>query len=404
MRHMQSVLLPFALSSCLVIFGAALSLGQAPSSEPSPNKTIADRTAPSSASPLTQKTKMNIEKELFGKLANGDQVDLYTLTNVNGIKVKIMTYGATIIGVETPDRLGKTANITLHLDTFDDYAKGHPCFGSTIGRYGNRIAKGKFTLDGKQYTLATNDKENHLHGGRQGFDKKNWKAQPNQTADEVGITFSYTSPDGEEGYPGELSANVTYSLTNQNELKMEYSATTDKPTIINLTNHTYWTLAGVRSGDALDQVVMINADGYIPVDGTLIPLGEIATVKGTPMDFVSKPMTIGSRIAEVKGGYDHCYVLNKKPGEKLSLAAKVVDPKSGRVMEIYTDQPGFQFYSGNFLDGTISVSGVTYVKNAAFCLETQHYPDSPNQPKFPSTVLRPGQTYTHRTMHKFSVN
>jgi aldose 1-epimerase len=346
---------------------------------------------------------MNVQKTLFGKMPSGEEVDLYTLTNDQGLKVKIMTYGATIIGVETPDRNGKLANLTLYLDTFDEYAKGHPCFGSTIGRFGNRIAKGKFTLDGKQYTLATNDRGNHLHGGEERFDKKIWKAEPVQTADAVGVTFSYTSPDGEEGYPGTLLAKVTYSLTNQNELKMEYSATTDKPTIVNLTNHAYWNLAGAGAGDTLDHEMMINADGYLPVDDTLIPLGKIAPVKGTPMDFVTKPMTIGSRIDEVQGGYDHCYAINKKNGEKMSIAAKIVEPKSGRVMEISTDQPGIQLYTGNFLDGTISAGGKKYVKHAAFCLETQHYPDSPNQPQFPSTVLRPGQTYTHRTIHKFSV-
>jgi aldose 1-epimerase len=356
-----------------------------------------------SASTTKSEIKMNIEKTTFGKLPSGEAVDLYSLTNGKGLKVKIMTYGATIIGVETPDRNGKAENITLHLDTFADYAKGHPFFGPTVGRYANRIAKAKFTLEGKEYTLAANNNGNTLHGGEQGFDKKIWKAEPVKTADSASVTFTYVSKDGEEGYPGTLTAKVTYSVTDRNELKMEYSATTDKATVVNLTNHAYWNLAGAGSGTILDQEMMINADGYLPVDDTLIPVGKIDPVKGTPMDFVTKPMTIGSRIAEVKGGYDHCYVLNKKPGEKMSLAAKITEPKSGRVMEIYTDQPGIQFYTGNFLDGTIKAGGKTYAKNAAFCLETQVFPDSPNQPQFPSAVLRPGQTYTHSTVHKFSV-
>jgi len=346
---------------------------------------------------------MSIDKKQYGKMPDGAEVDLYTLTNAHGLKVKIMTYGATITSVEVPDRDGKTANVVLHLGTLADYLKGHPFFGSTVGRYANRIAKGKFTLDGKQYTLATNNNENHLHGGLKGFDKKVWKAKPVQTADAVGVTCTYASPDGEEGYPGALTAKVTYSLTDRNELKMEYSATADKPTIVNLTNHSYWNLAGAGSGTVLDQEVMLNADGYLPVDNGLIPLGKIAPVKGTPMDFVARPMTIGSRIAEVKGGYDHCYVLNKKEAGKLSLAAKITDPKSGRVMEILTDQPGVQFYTGNFLDGTMKAGGKSYVKNGGFCLETQHFPDSPNRPQFPSVVLRPVEPYTHLTIHKFSV-
>jgi aldose 1-epimerase len=314
-----------------------------------------------------------------------------------------MTYGATVIGVESPDRDGKSANLTLFLDTFDAYAKGHPFFGSTVGRYGNRIAKAKFALDGKQYTLAANDHGNTLHGGEKCFSKVVWKAEEVKTPDAVGVTFTYVSPDGDEGYPGKLTAKVTYSVTAENELKMEYEATTDKPTVVNLTNHAYWNLVGAGAGDVLGHEMMLNADGYLPVDDTLIPLGKVAPVRGTPMDFVSKPMSIGSRIADVPGGYDHCYVLNKKSGEKMSLAAKIVEPKSGRVMEIYTDQPGIQLYTGNFLDGTISGGGKMFPQHGAFCLETQHYPDAPNQPQFPTTVLRPGETYVHRTVHKFRV-
>ncbi len=345
---------------------------------------------------------MSVKKEPYGKMPDGTAVDLYTLTNANGLKVKIITYGATITDVEVPDRNGKLENVALFRDSLADFMdKSTPYFGSTIGRYGNRIAKGKFKLDGKEYTLATNNGPNTLHGGNKGFDKVVWKAEPVKTADTVGVKFTYVSPDGEEGYPGTLTAQVIYSLTDKNKLKMDYTATTDKPTVVNLTNHTYWNLSGAGSGDILGEELMLNADRYLPVDDGLIPTGEIKSVKGTPMDF-TKPMTIGSRIDQVPGGYDHCYVLNKKPGEGLTLVAKINDPKSGRVMEIYSTEPAVQFYTGNFLDGTITAGGKTYEKHAAFCLETQHYPDSPNEPSFPSSVLRPGETYKHSTVHKFS--
>jgi aldose 1-epimerase len=394
-----------------------------PAAETPPTQTeTAAETPPTqteTASPTTPNTtesekNMSIQKEPYGKMPDGTQVDLYTLTNAHGLKVKLITYGATIVEVDTPDRDGKMDNINLFRDSLEDYMKADtPYFGCTVGRYGNRIAKGKFTLDGKEYTLAKNNGENALHGGLKGFDKVVWKAEPVESKDSVGVKFTYVSPDGEEGYPGTLTAQVTYSLNNQNELKMEYTATTDKPTVVNLTNHCYWNLSGAGSGDVLGEEMMINADGYLPVDEGLIPLGKIEPVKGTPMDFTS-PMTIGSRIDQVKTGdvigYDHCYVLNKSDGSKLpgyseplTLAAKVVDPKSGRVMEVYTTEPAVQFYTGNFLDGTISGGGKKYEKHAAFCLETQHYPDSPNQPNFPSTVLRPGETYKHFTMHKFNV-
>ncbi len=276
---------------------------------------------------LSQKTseaKMSISKQSWGKTPEGAEVDLYTLGNANGLRVKIMTYGATITSVEVPDRNGKSENITLHLDSLADYLKGHPFFGSTVGRYGNRIAKGKFSLDGKQYTLATNNGPNHLHGGLKGFDKAVWKAEPVETDDSVGVVFSYESADGEEGYPGALSVRVTYSLTNDNELKMAYWAKTDKPTVLNLTNHTYWNLDDGGASDVLGHELTLNADRYLPVDAGLIPLGELKSVKGTPMDFL-QPKTIGARIDQVEGGYDHCYVLNKEQGEKgLSLAARVV--------------------------------------------------------------------------------
>ena len=363
-----------------------------------------ETTTPSTPSTNESESKMSVKKEPYGKMPDGAAVDLYTLTNANGLKVKIITYGATITDVEIPDRNGKLENVALFRDSLQDFMdKSTPYFGSTIGRYGNRIAKGKFTLDGKEYTLATNNGENSLHGGIKGFDKVVWKAEPVKSKDSVGVKFTYVSPDGEEGYPGTFTAQVTYSLTDKNELKMDYIATTDKPTVVNLTNHTYWNLSGAGSGDILGEKLMLNADSYLPVDAGLIPTGEIKPVKGTPMGFTT-PMAIGSRIDQVPGGYDHCYVLNKKEGkDALTLVAKVDDPKSGRVMEIYTTEPAVQFYTGNFLDGTITAGGKTYQKHAAFCLETQHYPDSPNQQAFPSTVLRPGETYKHSTVHKFGV-
>ena len=346
---------------------------------------------------------MSISKEAYGKMPDGTAVDQYTLSNGSGMKVKIITYGATITSVETPDKNGKYENITLALDSLDDYVKKvPPYFGATIGRYGNRIAKGKFKLDGKEYTLATNNNENHLHGGKVGFDKVVWKAEEVKSPGAVGVKFTYVSKDGDEGYPGTLTTHVTYTLTDKNELKMDYAATTDKATVVNLTNHNYWNLSGCNH-DILDEELYLNADGYLPVDAGLIPTGDITPVKETPMDFASKPETIGARIAKVEGGYDHCYVLNKKAGEKMTLAAKVVDPDTGRTMEVYTDQPGIQLYSGNFLDGTLVGGGKKFVKHYAFCLETQKYPDSPNQPKFPSTVLKPGETYEHHTMHTFGV-
>ena len=349
-----------------------------------------------------EEPKMSVVKESFGKTPDGVEVDRYTLANAKGLKVKVITYGAIITSAEVPDRDGKLANVTLFRDSLDDYLADNPYFGCVAGRYANRIAKGKFTLDGAEYTLATNNDVNHLHGGVKGFDKHVWKGEPVEGKGFVGVKLSLVSPDDDEGYPGQLTATVTYTLSDDNELKMDYSATTDKPTVLNLTNHAYWNLAGAGSGDVLKHDMMLAADEYLPVDETLIPLGPPAPVKDTPMDF-TEPQPIGSRIADVAGGYDHCYVLNQKKGQDMNLAARVVESGSGRVMEIYTTQPGIQFYTGNFLDGTVDGGGVKYKKHFAFCLETQHFPDSPNQDEYPSTVLRPGETYHEVTVHKFSV-
>jgi aldose 1-epimerase len=342
---------------------------------------------------------MSVKKETFGTTPDGKKVELYTLTNTNDLTAKITNYGGIITSLQTPDRNGKFADIVLGYDTLAEYIKDSPYFGALIGRYGNRIAKGKFTLNGIEYTLATNNGPNHLHGGIKGFDKVVWDAKPMKTKDGVALELTYLSKDGEEGYPGNLDCKVTYTLNNKDELRIYYEATTDKPTIINLTNHSYFNLAGYNSGDILGQVLMLNADSYTPVDDTLIPTSEIALVKDTPMDF-TKPMPIGSRIAQVKGGYDHNYALSSKSSLKV-VSASVYEPKTGRVMEIFTTEPGIQFYTSNFLDGSLKGKGAVYNKHAGFCLETQHFPDSPNKPNFPSVVLEPGKKYTHLTIHKF---
>ena len=353
--------------------------------------------------------KGSVTKKSFGQTKYGDKVDLYTLTNANGMVVKISNYGGTIVELWLPDRNGKMEDCCLGFEDVSDYeADTNPYFGAIIGRYGNRIGKGKFTLDGKVYDkLAINNGENHLHGGIEGFNRKVWTAEPFEKDCCVGLKLHYLSKDMEEGYPGNLDCNVTYFLTNKNELVVEYVATTDKPTVCNLTNHCYFNLAGQGKRDNSTHELMLNADHYTPVDEGLITTGEIVPVAGTPMDF-TKPTKIGARIdadfEQLKFGlgYDHNWVLNKK-GSEMSLAASVYEPASGRYMEILTNEPGIQFYAGNFLDGTITgKEGKVYKHRYAFCLETQHYPDSPNKPEFPSTTLRPGQTYKTTTIHKFS--
>jgi aldose 1-epimerase len=358
------------------------------------------------AAPLAQAEKAaagkpTVQKEIFGKLNNGDPVEIFTITNSQGLRAKVMTWGAVLVAMEVPDRAGELADVTLGFDKLEPYLRRHPYFGTTTGRYANRIAKGEFTLDGKTYKLATNNGPNHLHGGLVGFDMRNWKAEPLAN----GVRFSYTSPDGEEGYPGTLKTAVTYTLTDKDELRIDYEATTDKPTIVNLTNHAYWNLAGESAGDILGHELTLRASKFTPVDETSIPTGKIDPVAGGPMDF-TKPKTIGKDFAQVAagpGGYDHNFVIDQPTPGALALAAEVREPKSGRVMKVSTTEPGVQLYTGNYLDGVVvGKGGKPYKKHAALCLETQHFPDSPNHSNFPSTVLRPGETFRSTTVYAFS--
>jgi len=370
--------------------------------------------APSGAADLSTDTTQRmaseptVQRAPFGSTRAGEAVEVYTLENGRGMRARVMTYGAIICSLEAPDRDGRLANVTLNRETLADYEEKSACFGSLIGRYANRIAKGKFSIDGRAYSLALNGGENHIHGGMKGFDKRVWKAEVVQDADSAGVKLTYTSRDGEEGYPGTLNCTVVYSLNRQNEWKMEYTAATDKATVVNICNHAYWNLAGAQSGTILDQVLTVNADLYLPADATLIPTGEFAPVAGTPLDFRS-PHTIGERIAQFResqfrGGYDHCLVVKRSHPGELVACARLEDPKSGRTMEVLTTAPGVQLYSANFPDGAISgPKGYAYLSHAGFCLETQAFPDSPNKPQFPSSILRPGETYRSTTIHRFGV-
>lgn len=343
-----------------------------------------------------------VTSEPFGKDDKGNEIVLYRLQNGQGLKVSVLNLGAIITSVEVPDRNGKFANVTLSFPDVESYLVNAPYFGGICGRYANRIAKGKFSLDGTDYELEINNSPNHLHGGKTGLIRRIWKSEGFQNDEAVGVNLWYDSPDGEEGYPGKMKFGVAYSLNDKNELRIEYHVTTDKPTVVNVTNHAYWNLAGVPGDSILDHELTLFCSKYLPVDETSIPTGELADVAGTPMDFL-KPEKIGARIDQPVnggGGYDHCYVVDGKVGQ-LRPAAKIVEPKSGRVMEISTTEPGIQFYTGNFLDGSPATGNAG--KHGAFCLETQHFPDSPNRPEFPTTRLNPGEAYTQTTVHKFSV-
>jgi aldose 1-epimerase len=357
--------------------------------------------------PATVTTTSGLQQETYGKMPDGTEVEIFTLTNKNGLKARVTEYGAILVSMETPDKSGKSADITHGYDTLDGWLTNTSYFGATVGRFGNRIANGKFTLDGKEYTLATNNDPGgipcHLHGGIKGFDKVLWSGKP---VGENGVEFTYVSKDGEEGYPGNLTIKITYSLNDDNELKWEAKATTDAPTVINLVHHSYWNLSGDPTTTINDHLLTLNAPSYLPTDAGLIPTGQIGPVADTPMDF-TKPIPIGERLEadfeplKFGGGYDHAWVLEK--GEGLRLAAKLKDPKSGRVMEISTNQPAIQFYGGNFLDGTVTGKrGVKYAHRTALCLETEGFPDAPNKQNFPSSVLRPGETYHHVMIHRFS--
>jgi aldose 1-epimerase len=353
-----------------------------------------------------EKMISTISKEAFGQLPDGQQADLYTLTNANGMTVNITNYGGIITKLTAPDKNGQWADVVLGFDSLAPYLSGHPFFGALVGRYGNRIAKGKFKLNGQEYSLAINNGPNALHGGTKGFDKVIWKATEIKQDSVVGLQLEYTSKDMEEGYPGNLTVKVVYTLDNENALTIDYTATTDKPTVVNLTNHSYFNLTGLKR-DILDHEVTIASDSIVPVDTTLIPTGKLRAVEGTPFDF-RKATKVGAGIDKVEdeqikagGGYDHCWVL-KRSGDGLEKFATVNEPDSGRVMEVYTTEPGVQFYTGNFLDGKLTGKGATYSKRFGLCLETEHYPDSPNQPQFPTTTLNPGETYKTTTKYKFS--
>ncbi len=346
--------------------------------------------------------RAEVKRETVTRAAGGETVDVFILTNPHGLEARVLTWGATLIKMSVPDRAGKFADVTIGFDDPKRYLGSHPFFGSIPGRYANRIAKGKIALDGQTFSLATNNGPNHLHGGVRGFDKRIWKAEP---VGDAGVRFSYESADGEEGYPGALKVAVTYRLTAQDELRLDYEATTDKPTVLNLTNHTYWNLAG--AGDVLDHALRLNASKFTVFDRDLIPTGEVRAVAGTPLDF-TKTKRVGQDIAALKGadlpgGYDNNYVIDSaKPGA-LTLAAELRDPSSGRALRVLTTEPGVQFYTANGLKDVPGKGGQTYGPHAGLCLETQHFPDSPNHPEFPSTVLRPGETFHSTTVFEFSV-
>jgi aldose 1-epimerase len=344
---------------------------------------------------------VDIRGETFWKTPDGVKIERFDLSNDQGLTASVTNFGAILISLTVPNRSGRSETVTLGLDTLEEYFADIWFFGSTIGRYANRIAKGKFSLDGTEYQLAQNSPPSHLHGGPKGFHKMVWSAETRSYEDSISVVFSRLSPDGEEGYPGNLSVTVAYTLNNRNELAIDYRAETDKTTPINLTNHTYWNLKGVGNGDVLEHLLTLHAESYLPTDEDRIPTGELRAVQGTAMDF-TRPVKIGARIDQVTGGgYNHCYVL-KKGADALSLAASVYEPFSGRAMDIYTTEPGLQFYSGHFLKNYRGARGILFNKYDGFCLEAQHFPNSVNTLQFPSTLLRPGKLYRQRTLHQFS--
>lgn len=353
------------------------------------------------SSNTNQEQNQRIAMEEFGTMDDGRQVQLFTLTNDNGMEVSITNYGGIVTSIRVPDKNGNIEDVVLGFDDLEQYKSGHPFFGAIAGRYANRIANGQFELNGEVYELATNDGENHLHGGVEGFDKKLWDAEVNE--DENSVSLSYLSSDGEEGYPGNLDVDVTYTLTDENELQIDYHATTDKATVVNLTNHSYFNLSGDPSQGILDHLLTIHADRYTPVDEGLIPTGELRPVEGTPFDFTSAEL-VGARIDSIPPGYDHNFVLNN-PDSGVRKIATVEHEESGRIMEVYTDQPGVQLYTGNFLDGSLTDGGRNSIEQyAALCLETQTFPDSPNKPDFPSPVVNPDEAYETTTIYQFKVS
>lgn len=386
--------------------------GPVPQPAASPSAQTAAATPAASAAttdPHTMKQNnhaaLSWQSKVFGQLPDGREVTLVTLKNNHGVELDVINYGGIITRLITPDATGKPGDIVLGYDNLSQYLDNNPYFGAIIGRFGNRIAKGQFAIDGKSYQLATNDGDNHLHGGVQGFDKKLWQMQPFQQADSVGVELSYLSPDGEEGYPGNLQVKVIYTLTNNNELQMQFQATTDQTTPVNLTQHSYFNLAG--AGSILEHQLEIPAAQITPVGAGLIPTGELQAVAGTPFDFrtakaIGRDIEVEDAQLKLGLGYDHNFVLKATVDDSLVLAGRVLEPTSGRVLEVWTDEPAVQFYSGNFLDGSLTGKGVHYGHRSGFCLEPQHYPDTPNQSTFPSTLLKPGETYSAQIVYRFS--
>lgn len=358
--------------------------------------------------PGIESTHMSIESMPFGKTQQGQPVESYTLRNANGLTAKVITYGAIIYSLEVPDKNGHFTNVNANCASLADYETKSPCFGAVVGRYANRIAHGEFTLEGRRVSVPRNAGPHHIHGGVRGFHKRVWQAEPVRGGDFVGVRMTYLAKDGEEGYPGNLTCIVQYELNNKNEWKMDYTARTDKTTVINLSNHSYWNLAGAQSGTILDQILTVNADQYLLADEALIPTGEIVPVDNTPVDF-RQPHRIGERMQEIRekqfgGGYDHCLMVrHQRPGD-LAHCAKLKDPSSGRTMEVLTTQPGVQIFSANFQpNGLSGPGGYSYPRHLGLCLETEHFPDSPNHPQFPSTTLHPGETFHEMTVHRFGV-